>query len=154
MNIVLRDASGQQLVNTRRPWGTPLPKVQNLETDNHVFRTKRPYISDLYPGVLAAAPLVRVIVPVIRGNEAIYSLTASLPPSALTRLLQDAGIAAPYSASIADRQGGILARAALDSSSTGKRLPGFDEAIGSEGNWSGINLDGVLVYGAFRRSLL
>ena len=154
VNIVLRDASGQQLVNTRRAWGTPLPKVQNLETDNHVFRTKRPYISDLYPGVLAAAPLVRVIVPVIRGNEAIYSLTASLPPSALTRLLQDAGIAAPYSASIADRQGGILARAALDSSSTGKRLPGFDEATGSEGTWSGTNLDGVLVYGAFRRSLL
>jgi diguanylate cyclase (GGDEF)-like protein len=153
-NIVLRDVSGQQLVNTHRPWGTALPKIQNLETDRHVPRSKQPYISDTYQGVMAGGPLIRVIVPVIRRNEVIYTLTASLPPGALSRLLQDAGIAAPHSASIADRNGRILARAVHDDAVVGRALPGFNEATGFEGTWTGTNLDGVMVYGAYRRSLL
>src|SRR4051794_20248693 len=86
-NIVLRDALGQQLVNTRRPWGTPLPKIENLEVDRQVLRSKQPYISDIYQGAMAGGPLVRVIVPLIRDNDAVFTLTASLPPSALARLL-------------------------------------------------------------------
>ena len=154
VNIVLRDASGQQLVNTRRPWGTPLPRIQNLETDRHVVRSKQPYISDLYQGIMAGGPLVRVIVPVTRENEVIYTLTASLPPAALARLLQGAGIKAPYFGSIADRNGRVLARAVHEDAAVGKPIPGFGEAVGSEGTWSGANLDAVVVFGAYRRSQL
>lgn len=153
-NIVLRDVSGQQLVNTRRPWGTPLPRVQNVETEDHVVRSKQPYVSDLHQGVVAGGPLIRVIVPVIRRHEVVYTLTASLPPSALSGLLQDAGIAAPYAASVADRNGRILAGAVHDDTLVGKPLPGFDEATGFEGKWTGTDADGVKVYGAYRRSPL
>ena len=31
--IVVRDVSGQQVANTRLPWGTPLPKGANLQVD-------------------------------------------------------------------------------------------------------------------------
>lgn len=154
VNIVLRDASGQQLVNTRRPWGTPLPRIQNLETDRHVVRSKQPYISDLYQGIMAGGPLVRVIVPVTRENEVIYTLTASLPPAALARLLQGAGIKAPYFGSIADRNGRVLASAVHDGAAVGKVIPEFGDAAGPEGTWSGANLDGVVVFGAYRRSRL
>ena len=44
INILLRDLDGQQLVNTRVPWGTPLPR-NPAEGDTEVVATKRPYIT-------------------------------------------------------------------------------------------------------------
>ena len=39
-NIVLRDVSGQQIVNARVPWGQPLPGM-NLPADERAAETKR-----------------------------------------------------------------------------------------------------------------
>src|SRR5712691_3538728 len=44
VNILLRDRTSQQLINTRVPWGTPLPR-DDVEGDAKVVETKRPYIS-------------------------------------------------------------------------------------------------------------
>ena len=151
-NIVLRDLHGQQLVNTRRPWGTPLPRVQNYEADRIVATLQRPWVTDLYLGVMANGPLVRVIVPVIRDGEVRYTLTASLPPSGLSALLTESGVRPPYFASIADREGHILARAQHDEASVGKPLPGFAVSRDERGTWIGENASGVEVYGAYRRS--
>jgi hypothetical protein len=56
-NIVLRDRQGQQLVNTRLPWGSALPR-RPLDTDPLLLESKRPYVSDLFIGAVAQAPLV------------------------------------------------------------------------------------------------
>lgn len=154
LNIVMRDLHGQQFVNTRVAFGTVLPRVPIYDADHVVAATKAPVISDLYAGVMARGPLVRVIVPVIRDGAVRYTLTASLAPSALALLLQEAGIAEPYFASIADRSGHILARAQHDDSRVGTKLPGFEQASGQEGTWSGTNPQGVFVYATYRRSKL
>src|SRR6266568_7612937 len=39
VNILLRDQTGQQLINTRVPWGTPLPR-NDVEGDAEVVATK------------------------------------------------------------------------------------------------------------------
>src|SRR5215813_12569344 len=52
-NIVLSDASGQQLVNTLRPFGAPLPHHGNPEQLRRVFETGESSVSDLYVGALA-----------------------------------------------------------------------------------------------------
>src|SRR5687767_1677996 len=44
LNILLRETSGQQIVNTRLPWGTSLP-FEPLAGDGQVLATRRPYIS-------------------------------------------------------------------------------------------------------------
>ncbi len=45
VDVLLRDRSGQQLMNTRVPWGTPLPR-DAAEGDDQVVATKKPYISN------------------------------------------------------------------------------------------------------------
>ena len=153
-NIVIRDPQGQQYVNTRVAWGTPLPKVPLYDVDHEVARTLTPRISGLYSGVLSGKSLIRVIVPAVRGGRHVYSLQASLDPLALSRLLNEAGLREPYFGSIVDRSGVILAWAKHDESLVGRRLPGFERSVGSDGSWTGTNLAGVDVYGTFRRSQL
>jgi hypothetical protein len=36
---VVRDTTGQQVANTRLPWGSPLPKGANLPVDQQVIAT-------------------------------------------------------------------------------------------------------------------
>src|SRR5215467_3780342 len=43
-DLLMRDRSGQQLLNTRVPWGTPLP-VEAVPGDAEVIATKKPFIS-------------------------------------------------------------------------------------------------------------
>ncbi|WP_375460407.1 EAL domain-containing protein [uncultured Enterovirga sp.] len=152
LNIVMRKPDGQQIINTRVPWGTPLPRVPNYSADQVVLTTNRPMIADLYRGVMAGAWLARIVVPVKCGGETCYTLTASLGPAALSAMLREAGIAAPYFGSIADRDGLIIARASHDEARVGTVLPGFAQAPGREGTWTGRNPEGVQVYGTYRRS--
>jgi hypothetical protein len=42
--VVVRDTAGQQVVNTRLPWGSPLPKGANLPIDQQVIASKQPVI--------------------------------------------------------------------------------------------------------------
>ena len=154
MNIVLRDLAGQQLVNTRVPFGTPLPRVPNYDADFHVARTKAPYVTDLYLGVMARGPLIRVIVPVIRGGVVTHTLTASLAPTSLARLLEEAGLTDPYRGAIADRSGTVIGRVAHDQGLIGKPLPNYAAFPDRQGTWSGSNSEDVQVVVAYKRSPL
>jgi hypothetical protein len=66
--VVVRDATGQQMVNTRLPWGSPLPKGANLPIDQQVIVTKRPVIQDLFTGATAGRPIISVRVPVLNDD--------------------------------------------------------------------------------------
>ena len=152
VNIVLRDLHGQQLVNTRLPWGTALPRVPINEPDRIVAATGRPYISDLYLGLVSGAQLIRAIVPVSRAGAIRYTLTANLSPLTLSALLREAGIAEPYPASIADRTGQILASDTSDPGRIGMPLPGFHKATEPFGSWEGRNQGGTSVRATYRWS--
>lgn len=151
-NITLRDRAGRQLINTRQPWGTKLPELRSSEEYEIVASTKLPLVSNLYEGANSKAVLIRVIVPIFRNGEVIYTLNASIPPSALSRMLAEAGIARPQFGSVADRKGRIVARAEHDFKLIGQPLPGFREAQGERGTWTGVNASGVEVFGTYRRS--
>jgi hypothetical protein len=43
VNILLRERNGQQVVNTRRPWGAPLP-LEPLVGDREVLETRKPFV--------------------------------------------------------------------------------------------------------------
>ena len=70
-NVVLIGAHNQQLVNTRVPWGTPLPVSTATEPDllRVARETQQPYISDLFRGTVAKRPIFSVSVPVRKGEE-------------------------------------------------------------------------------------
>jgi hypothetical protein len=57
--IILRDLNGQQLANTRLPWGTPLPQVER-EVDRLVISTKRPQVQDLFSSTAGGRSVIAV----------------------------------------------------------------------------------------------
>jgi len=64
--VVLVDPKGQQLLNTRLPFGTPLP-MSNDETVGgiaEVAATKKPLVSRVFVGKTAKEPIYSVLVPV------------------------------------------------------------------------------------------
>ena len=63
-DIGLRRPDGQQIVNTRVPWGAALPPTP-LAIDAQVIATGAPIISDVFTGAIANRPLVAIILPVI-----------------------------------------------------------------------------------------
>src|SRR3954471_4448708 len=65
-NVVLRDLYGQQLVNTRYPWGEPLPQNPIFEIDRVAMVSGQPQVSNLLTaGIAQAIPVAVVVVPVI-----------------------------------------------------------------------------------------
>lgn len=109
-NIVLSDPSGQQLVNTLRPFGASLPRHGNPDQLRRVIEGGKPVISDLYIGGVARRPLVGVEVPVRSGDRIIYSLAAGLFPEQLAGLLRQERLPAGIIATIFDSTGTSVAR--------------------------------------------
>jgi len=65
VEIILKDSSGQQIINTRLPWGTPLPSSLP-EADRIALGTKKPVVSDLFTGATAQRPIVSINVGTVR----------------------------------------------------------------------------------------
>ncbi len=153
LNIVLRDLDGQQRVNTRLPRGAVLPRSV-LAHDRIVMATGAPVVSDLFPGTATGRPIVAVTVPVRRYGAVTHLLHATLPAALFGEVLRAAGVAAPYSGSVTDRQGVIIGRSVDTEAAAGQPLPGFRSIAGSSGQWRGRNLSGIPVFGTHHHSTL
>jgi PAS domain S-box-containing protein len=86
-NIVLIDRDMQQLVNTRVPFGKPLPKTGVRKLIARTFETGKPQVTGLFIAPLINQLLVTVIVPVKIDGEIRYALARSPDQQALTRLV-------------------------------------------------------------------
>lgn len=158
--IVVRDAEGRRLLNTRVPFGSPVPTSGLDESErailNIVVRTGAPHVSGFHLSPETREPIVAISVPVWGGVEVRRVLTAEIPIDAVHRVL--IGIEpedqATRWASISDAHGTILARSSQNATFSGTKLPGFEELIGRSGTWRGTNLVGVPVFGAYTRSQL
>jgi hypothetical protein len=71
-DIIVADASGQQLVNSFRPYGTPLPKRKNPETVRRIFAKGTPVVSDLFLGAVTKRPMIGIDVPVFHNGKVVY----------------------------------------------------------------------------------
>lgn len=58
LQLLYLDLDAEQLVNTRVPWGTPLPRRPLPEIDDAVRTTLKPYYSDVMVGAVAQRPVV------------------------------------------------------------------------------------------------
>jgi signal transduction histidine kinase/CheY-like chemotaxis protein len=152
VNVLLRDVSGRQLINTRVAWGSPLP-VEPLPGDKDVLETKKPYISDVIIDAVAPEPLFAITVPVIEADRVGYFLNLSLPLSRLTELMT-ANLEAGRRAGLVDRAGAILARSerAAEFAGTQAAPAFFQQTRSGSGVWRGRNNAGELVRTAFARA--
>jgi signal transduction histidine kinase len=158
-NVVLSDASGQQVLNTLQPFGQPLPRHGNPKIVQVVFATAKPVISDLYIGGLMHRPVLSVEVPVIRDGTVIYDLSIGLFPERKSAILRQQHLPAGWIAGVIDSTGTIIARSQNEAQLVGqKATPAFLQAIaqhpagGSNKLLAQRTNDGVSVSTAWARS--
>ena len=156
-NLVLSDASGQQVLNTLQQFGQPLPRHGNPNIVQTVFATAKPMISDLYIGGLMRRPVLSVEVPVIRDDKVIYDLSIGLFPERKSAILRQQRLPAGWIAGVIDSTGSIIARSQDKSRFVGqKATQAFLQAIAQKpvgaGTTAGRTLEGVSVSTAWARS--
>lgn len=154
-NFMLSDASGQQLINTYRPFGTALPRHANPNQLRRVFDSGESSISDLYIGGVTRRPIISIDFPVWRGNKVVYDLSMGFSPDRLGEILKRQRLPADWLAGILDSNGVIVARTHdaerfVGQKGSGVLMKRMLEA--SEGSFESISLDGVPVISAFSRS--
>jgi signal transduction histidine kinase len=161
--LVLHDTHGQQLINTNRPFGEPLPQATNTEMHDRVVATVLPQVSDLITGATLRRPIISVGVPVVHDGRVVYVLAMGIGPEILSVLLKEQNllseaISPAWTIAILDRKGIILARNRDLDQFLGKPVaPLLRKAMmsGTEDTWiPNITSDGTPVYSTFRRSLV
>ena len=154
VNVLVRNLDGQQLANTRVPFGTPLPR-DSVPGDDEVVKTRHSVITGIIIGSVAQRPLFTVTSPVVADGKVIYLLNLSLLPERMVDLMTQS-LDLGRRAGIVDRAGKIVAR-----TEDMTRVLGMDGApdfvratMAGEGIWRGTNVGGERVRTAFTHSKL
>jgi diguanylate cyclase (GGDEF)-like protein len=154
-NIVLIDANGQQVANTLRSSGEPLPYGTSLEL-RRIFDTGRPVITNLFAAPVAGRLLVAIGVPVRRGNEIIYSLNAGIFPDRLSGILIEQHLPPEWIAGIVDSTGTAVTRTRDAARFVGRKGdPAFIKQLTAvtEGALETTTPEGIPVITVFNRSV-
>jgi len=121
MNMVLRDRSGQQLVNTTVEWGAPLPLDASPWLDK-VFASGEPGVSGVFRGRLTGRPTVSVDLPVRHDGAVRYVLSIGLRPDYFGGILTPNSVPEGATATIFDPSGIIFNRNRRPEKSIGTRV--------------------------------
>lgn len=154
-HIVLTDRSGQELVNTLKPFGSPLPRTNNMERIDRVFATASSSVSKLLLGTSSGTHVIVVDTPVMRDGHVIYDLAMVIDPAKLGSILKSQHLPESWGAGIVDQEGVLIARTPNPERFVGRRAaPSWLElsAKHREGTVEALSLDGIPVLGAFCHS--
>ena len=154
-NLVITDQSGQQLLNTARPFGSVLPRHGSQETVRRVFATGEPVISDVFIGSVLQRALMTIDVPVIINGQVVYSLSISMLPEHFEDLLRSVGLPPAWVLAVFDAQGVVAARTHGPEKFVGKKaVPAVVQALGerAEGVVETKTLEGTPSVVVFSRS--
>ncbi|MDP3165888.1 MAG: ATP-binding protein [Hydrogenophaga sp.] len=153
--IALIDASGQQVINTARPYGEPLPKAVNIAQAQRVISTGQSEVSDLFGGSVLKRPLFTVAVPVYMGDVVTHSLNGVFLPDLIQKILMDQRFAEDRLGVVFDASNAIVALTGDIEKVRGRTVnQGLVNALkqANEGFIETVNLDNVKVLTVFTRS--
>lgn len=152
--LTLSDRYGQMRVNTRVPYGTPLPMRAARDVVQTIVVTDRPSQSDLVVDALTQQLVVTLDVPVFRNGEVDAVLSLTRPAATLGRLFSEQRLPPGWVAGLNDRQHRIIARNHKPERFIGAPVtPRMAErsAAAEEGWFSNISKEGTPIYSAFSR---
>jgi signal transduction histidine kinase/ActR/RegA family two-component response regulator len=122
-SIILFDLDGQQLLNTRRPFGTALPHGLNSTIDPADFN-KPLIVSDLYIAPVAREPSFAVRRPVFRNGRLAYYIAMGSLTSQLDTVLKDQQLPQGWLGIVMDSQAQIVSRNKRPGEFVGKKANG------------------------------
>ena len=151
--ILLRDgASGQQVLNTRLPFGAELPLNDPSGIATRVVASRVPYVSNLVFGTVAQKQLVAVAVPVMRGSDVVAVLIASVEGGRIGAVMAEQRLPDMWTLAVSDRDGMIIARSKDADAFIGRRSNLFDANSGRQGVHRVTNLEGIVVLRGYRHT--
>lgn len=154
-NYVLSDRTGQQIVNTLKPFPGALPKHGSPEILQRVFATGRPVVSDIFIGGVLKRPLMTVDVPVMVNGQVAYALSLAILPERFGDLVRMARLPSDWVVAVFDTQGIVAARTHAPEQFVGKAaVPAVVKRIAEvpEGMVETRTLEGTRAFVAFSRS--
>ena len=154
--VVLADRAGAQVINSRVPFGTPLPKTTVGDALlAQVVTTGRAGVSPLIRSAVGGEYATAVVVPVVRDGAVRYLLIASLPPRVWLELLARYPMVPGATMTLLDQHGIIVARTLNHERWIGKPpSPGLAERAqrSAEGAYRNTGLEGQRFYSAHSRA--
>ena len=156
-DIIVADATGQQLLNSYRPYGEPLPMRKNPETVQRIFRTGVPVIGDLFHGAVTKRPMIGLDVPVVRDGKVVYDLAMTFPCERMASVLLKRNLPRNSYASVLDGGNVLVARSRDAHKYVGRAATTNLRramALAPEGTVELKNLEGTPVFATFSRSAL
>jgi PAS domain S-box-containing protein len=159
IEVVVRDLSGQQLLNTRLPYGATLPMSLDpalVRAARLAAETNRPVVSDISIGAVAKSRVLVINVPVLRDGKPVYITNLPIPPERILDVLTTRELPSKFVVAVFDGSHHLIARSIDDEKFVGSSAsPDFQRvATDAEGTWSGINRNGESVSGAYVRTQL
>lgn len=122
-DIIVAEATGQQLVNTYRPVGSPLPKRAVNDAVRRVFEEGRASVTGLFKGALTGRFLIGVDMPVFREGRVVYDLAMTLPADRFVKILSAQQLPPQWVGLILDSNRVVVGRTLLPERYVGKQIP-------------------------------
>jgi diguanylate cyclase (GGDEF)-like protein len=154
-NVVVRDESGRQLLNTAVEFGTPLLAPPAPEQVRRTFATGSPTVADVFIGPVLKRPIMSVDVPVIIDGKVRYALGVGIMPKHFNAILKAQNLPSHWIAAILDSVGNFVARTHAAEETVGKQVPAeFLRRIreSDEGTMETLSRDGVPILSVYTRS--
>ncbi len=106
--VILVDSEGQQLLNTRRPFGEPLRRMSNVPSLKHALDSRRTEVSDVFVGGTSRAPVFNVTLP-LTSSPSGAALIITQNAEELAPLITAEGLPPGWSSAVLDSTGHVLA---------------------------------------------
>jgi len=153
--IVVTDSTGQQRLNTLKPFGDPLPQLPLSAKVRRVFDTGEPIISDFFVAPDIGQSAITLEVPVFANGKVIYSLALGIFADRLGDILRRQNLPPDWITAIFDSSGTIAARTHKPEQYVGRKGPTSflrTSAEIGEGVTEVNSLEGIPTLSAFNRS--
>ena len=155
-DIIMADETGRQVINSFKPFGSPLPKRGPREAVTAVFKTGLPRITNVFKGAVTGRYLIGVDVPVFQDGRVRYDLAMTRPVDHLSALVRTQELPREWLITILDSDKVIAVRSHLPEAHIGKHVKSPTllrmMADARQGSTEGLNLEGVPSRISFHRS--
>ncbi len=103
--VLLADASGKQLLNTRVPYGSELGQISDLATVDSVLEDGGVYVSDIFYGAIAKDFVFNVAVPVELDSGERLALVMTRDAGSIASILRQLKLEPGWTGTVVDRNG-------------------------------------------------
>lgn len=107
--VLLVDRTGQQLLNTRRPYSETLPKTSNLRALDVALATRKPVLSNVFMGSTSGRLVFNYILPLSGVSGTVAAVIVTRNAKDLTSAINSHISARGWSAGVIDSSGAVVA---------------------------------------------